>query len=775
VESQIVQIAVIVLWLALYLGLGLFALPAASLLFGDFEDRGAGLAIPLSFAVVALLAYWIGQVRFGIVAAVLAVSGLAGLSVFAYRRGINVDVDRFRDAAIVFLLAYLLLIAIRLFRPGAYPGGGEKFLDFGLLASLLRTTVLPPMDPWFAGESVQYYYGGHLLAAVFATLTDTPARFAYNTALAGYFAAYVTAAWGLAGALAAELDRPYRVGGAFGAFFVGLAGNLSTPARLLVWLLPGESGRAVADLLGLEMVGLANGPLSFNYWYASRVIHADPSGESQLITEFPFFAFLNGDLHGHMMSPAVLLLGAGLAFAYWKRPTADRRGRLLRLLAIAPVGGLLVITNTWSAPAVFGIAALTLLFAPAAPWTLFPRGLSDRIENKVADRPFGVEGGRIGIALSVTIGLALIGALTVLPFLTGAATGRSIGVLPSPRSNLGGLLLVWGAFFGISAAYLAARSDRRRWWGVAVGVAVALVLTAAVQATAIALFAPLLAGGWYLLRTREDVGFETVLLVGSMGLLLLVEFVYVIEQAGPGRMNTLFKIGAQVWALWAVAAGVMAAWLLGPRSPWRSFHGGVRWTWDRLRIPFGTDGAGDESGQRPTRERIAAVLLVVLVLSLSIYPILGFGWAVGSSSDGPTLDAHAFVEEEHPEEADAIRWLRNLSGQPTMVSAPGTEIYRWVNGPSSLTGVPTVAGWAHEIGYRGSEPYWDRVRDVRILYETQEQRSRAALLEKYDVEYVYVGPIERERYDLPNLSTDSNLEPAFENGAVTIYRVELQA
>lgn len=769
------ELGIVAIWLALYLSLGAIALPLASYLFRDFADYGAGLAIPLAFAVIALLTYWIGQFRFGLVAAVLSVLLLLKSSGFALRAGVSINRRRARDAAVVFTLAYLLLIAIRFARPGAFPGGGEKFLDFGLLASVVRSTALPPEDMWFAGESVQYYYGGHMLAAVFAILTDTAPRYAYNTALAGYYAAYVTAAWGLAGVIAAELDRPYRLGGALGAFFVGLAGNLSTPLRLLVWALPERIGHGLADLFGIDVVGLATGPLNFNYWYASRVIHGDGAGDWQLITEFPFFAFLNGDLHGHMMSPLFLLLGAGFAFAYWLRPEADRRGRLLRLLCIAPIGGLLVITNTWSAPAVFGITILTLVFAPAAPWTLLPDKFADWFDHILADRPIPLEVGRIGLAVSIVAPLVVFGALSVLPFLTGAASGRSIGFLPTPRSNLGGLVLVYGAFLGISGAYVAARARRERWWLVAVGLAILLVLTTAIRATAVVLFLPLLLGGWYLLRTREDLSFETVLLIGAMGLLLLVEFVYVIEQAGPGRMNTVFKLVAQVWALWAVASGVMGAWLIGKaglRTALRDARRRMR------RWISGLGGIWGEPEQEPhngvtttRRQRQAAVLITVLVVFLSVYPVFGTAWATDSTPTEPTLDAHAYIDTDHPEEAAAIRWLNDRAGQPTIVSAPGTEIYRWVNGPSSMTGIPTVAGWAHEVGYRGAEPYHDRVRDVEILFETEEAKSRMILLEKYDVDYIYQGPIERDRYGSTNFAAESGITTAYTDGSVTIYRV----
>ena len=122
----------------------------------------------------------------------------------------------------MFTIAFLFVIAIRAVDPAVHPSGGEKFLDFGLLKSLLRTDALPPEDFWFVGEPVQYYYGGHLLTVLLAKITFTPARYAYNLALAGFFGMVVTVAYGLAGAVAAARGRSAGVAGTLAAFFVGL-------------------------------------------------------------------------------------------------------------------------------------------------------------------------------------------------------------------------------------------------------------------------------------------------------------------------------------------------------------------------------------------------------------------------------------------------------------------------------------------------------------------------------------------------------------------------
>ncbi|UWG47478.1 Oligosaccharyl transferase, PMT/STT3 family [Halanaeroarchaeum sp. HSR-CO] len=770
------EYGLVVIWLGLFVGLGALALPASSLVFATLPDRGAGLAIPFAFVVLTVVGYRLGQVTFGTGTAVAAVLVLAVVSALAVRWGVAMRWNRYRDAVLVFALAFLFFVGIRALDPGAHPGGGEKFLDMGLLASLLRAGSLPPDDMWFANEPVQYYYGGHMLAAMFAQLTDTAARYAYNLALAGYYAAFVTAAWGIGAVISAGSGRSYRRGGVVAAFFVGIASNLSTPIRLLVWTLPEGAGETLAAVANIEMKGLATGVDSFHYWHASRVIDAGPRGEStyNLATEFPFFAFLNGDLHAHMMSPIFLLVGVGLAYTYWRTPPEALVRRAVLIFAFIPAAvGVLIVVNTWSAPALVGVTWLTLLFAPGPPWSLFPARLETMIDRATDGRAVRTEGARIVVATVLAVAVALIGAISVASFLSGTTSGRSIGFFSEPTSRLPDLLVVHGAFLAVTVPYLLRRWSRDTVALVGLLGVAAIAITAVLTAPAVGLFVPLLLGAWYRLRTDSGVDFEAVLLVGAMGLLVLVEFVFLVEEAGPGRFNTVFKIYSQVWALWAVAAGAMTAHLPPLRASVERIGREVRRGLPRGRPSGNDDKTSDDAEEKTisTMGSIGAVLLVVLLASTSIYGGFAVASTAGAQSGTPTLDAHQYIEDDHPEEAGAIEWVNDLEGQPTMVSAPGTDIYQWVNAPSSMTGVPTVAGWRHEIGYRGADDYRSRVRDVDAIFETVDPQTRSALLDRYHVEYIYVGPVERDRYDVRAYDEEQGISVAYEDEAVTIYRV----
>jgi uncharacterized membrane protein len=234
----------------------------------------------------------------------------------------------------------------------------------------------------------------------------------------------------------------------------------------------------------------------------------------------------------------------------------------------------------------------------------------------------------------------------------------------------------------------------------------------------------------------------------------------------------------QVWVLWAPAMGVALAGLI------RGVPSAARVT-SRVRDAapsMATDGSG-----AGTRRRVAAVAFVcLLVAATSVYGVVAVGQHVANEPPGgTTLDATRFVETYHPDQAEAIDWL-DEEGSGVLVEAPGTSyypegedgredvMYNWnANPASSLTGVPSVVGWAHEVGYRGPDAYYERVGDVDEIY-TGDATTRAALLREYDVSYIWVGPSERGRYGDVSFEM-AGVSVAHRSGSITIYEVDRSA
>mgnify|MGYP006278489071 FL=1 len=732
---------VVVGWLVVCLVLGL---AGGLIALGPLANLGRyapAFGVPAALFVVGSVALWIGHrsITAGLVAG-LTVLGLA--TVVTVRR--TDWRDRFRaglPAYGLFVLAFAFLLALRVFDPAVDPASGEKFLDFGLLRAHLRATALPAEDMWFAGEPFSYYYGGQFTASLLARLTGTPARLAYNLSLATFYAALVTAAYGLAGAIGRRWDAG-RIAALTGAFFVGVASNFLPVARFL-WNL--GTGSVTAAIAGLD------------YWPASRVV-------SGTITEFPLFAYLNGDLHAHMLAAPFSLLAVACLYAYFETPPEKRRYRQGVVFGLVPaIAGFVTVTNGWSLPILLGMVWLTLYFAPASPVSLGFDRLRERVPLS-GDAPV-VQFVRDGRALAATLSTVVVALLAVVwsvPFWSvSATTGLSVAVLPT-RSSLGSLLLVHGPFLVVLVPYLLVRltpdTEVRTSAGIVVG-AVAMVNYLLSGFAGVLVFALLVLVAWFVLRRarRPDadapVGYEGVLALAAFGLIVLVELVYLNEPARSGRMNTVYKTYAEVWQLFGVAAAVVVGRQLA----------------DRRTPSFPSVGEFD----------LRPVVVALLVLSTGLYGVAAVAeWTDGDgdpshSVDDPTLDSLAFAEERYPDRMRAIEWMDDRRGTPTILSAPGAYIwrdYRWVNAPSSLTGVPTVAGWAHESGYRGADTYWSRVDDVSVIFNGS-RSDRHRLLDRYGVRYVYYGPEERARYGTDRFDDDAATEPVFENDAVTIYRV----
>lgn len=820
---------IVLVWIFGLSVLWLLAAPSAAQLFGRWPSLGAGFALPLALLSVGVVAYWVGQVAYGLPALLvgLLVLGLGSvLSSVDIRSARDVvlskwsgsadadqptpsreltkfDTDAMNRRAVVetlgiFTLAFCFLLAIRAVDPAVVPRYGEKFLDFGLLQSLGRASSLPPEDMWFAGESVSYYYGGHLLADLLARLTGTPRRFAYNLALATFYATYVTGAFDLAGAIAVARGYNRRIASWVAALFVGIAGNAQTGVRLVLQSLPTSFQSLFAPLLQPHINVSLSKWLSTTHWGPNRSMWASSRVIPGTINEFPLFAFLNGDLHAHMIGPTFLLLTGAFCFELYR--STDVRRRAAILFGLVPViGAFQAIVHTWAFLTVFGLAWLAVTLSPSRPRslvTLPSTRFTDRVGkispgSSSADRPerdetlptaFDSVSNELSRLLvgTVLVGIsATIGVVLASPFLfetAQSAGSREIALLaPSDRSSWGGLLVVHGAFLLALGAYSLGRIGDDRPGEVLIAFVVLAWVASITSLPALGLVGSLLLFSWIGVRSHRA-GFESVLAAGGCGLVLIVELIYLNEQAGPGRMNTVFKTYSQVWAIWAPAAGIAIAGLLRPVD--------VSNVWPSLRL----------------RRAVAVLAVGVVVVAAAGYPVVMVPnhFTAGQSDQTPTsaysfgypqnatIDGTAHVEQFHPDVATGVEFLDNQSGQATLLSAPGTGrypsrggfghppgAYNWQSNPaSSLTGLPTVAGWSHEIGYRGVEAYVSRVRIVDRAFTNRS--ATVEVFREYDVRYVWVGTAERERYgqSIVQFGEIPSVEAVVVTDSVVVYRVD---
>ena len=87
-----------------------------------------------------------------------------------------------RKTALVFWGTFLFFLAVRALNPEIF--SGEKPMDFSFLNTLLRSTELPPPEPWLAGTPLSYTYFGHFLAAAAGKLLGIHPGVLFNLAIA---------------------------------------------------------------------------------------------------------------------------------------------------------------------------------------------------------------------------------------------------------------------------------------------------------------------------------------------------------------------------------------------------------------------------------------------------------------------------------------------------------------------------------------------------------------------------------------------------------------
>jgi YYY domain-containing protein len=233
-----------------------------------------------------------------------------------------------------------------------------------------------------------------------------------------------------------------------------------------------------------------------------------------------------------------------------------------------------------------------------------------------------------------------------------------------------------------------------------------------------------------------------ICVVVGLLLTLSVEFFY-LDDNFKVRMNTIFKFYFQAWVLMAIASAFAVYWL-GRRPGW-------------LRVAF------------------QAGFWLLFAMGM-VYPVLGNTARAGNFAHPPNLDGIAYLAVGQAEDHAAAAWLNeNVDGAPVILEAPGTggSSYVYEGRISALTGLPTLLGWAgHEGQWRGSYEIQDaRQPDIETIYNTRDPQLAQALMEEYDITYVYVGPTERSTYDPPGLAKFGRfMDVVYEQGSVTIYR-----
>jgi len=802
--------AVLIWWLLLQV-IGLLALPLVLKLLRFLPDRGYGFARQAGLLLSGYL-FWM-LVSLGILqnttASIVVVLMLVGsasgllwvregremLAALRERRRLIVATE------VLFFLSFVFFALFRAYNPEI--AATEKPMEFGFINAILRSRTFPPRDPWLSGYSISYYYFGYVIVAMLTRLSGLPSDITFNLAGITLFALTVNGAFSLVYNLVqahlewqAQLARAKEalvswagvLTGLFGALLVALMGNLEG----IFELIRARGGGSEALWHWLDVKDLHATPPSATWypddgwwwWRASRVIHdRNAAGQSvEVIDEFPFFSFLLGDNHPHVLALPFVFLALALALNLllslekpepaplaepresglwlWARALGAVRemwaGGPFDLFLWALLLGSLGFLNTWDYPIYLGIFVLVYAIRRQAEYERLGLGwVLDVIQMGVV--------------------LLALGLLFYFPFYLGfRSQAGGLGLVGLVKTRWHQYLLMLGVFVYLFLSLLVAlmvryagfsREERRlpplawiagaalalcglfalaKGWWTAAGILATLSFAVALLVWGGRLQAQ---EGRPVTRLEPSTLFALLAAIVGLGLTASVEFVY-LRDTFDNRMNTVFKFYYQAWVLCGIASAY-----------------GTFYIARRLKASRGLARAGLV---------LWGLVAAALVCTGLTYTVMATVSKANGFQGQPTLDGTRYVKLYRPDDYEAIRWLREHAPlEAVMLEAPGGSYseYNWV---SAHTGIPTLLGWGgHELQWRGNynEP-GRREPDIEAIYRETDLARIEALLDKYGIEYVYVGRLEREKYRLsqPMIRKFERLMVrAYENGSVTIF------
>lgn len=830
-------------WLVMVL-LGWLAWPVAALFFRWLPDRGFSLSKALGLLLSSYLLWILGSFGFLDVTragALMALVLLFGLSLLALRAGENAvtlggwlgrNWKTVVALEVLFVVAFGVWAYVRALNPEIV--ATEKPMEFAFLNSVLATASLPPRDPWLSGFAISYYYFGYIQLAMMTALTQTLPSMAFNLGVALLFGLTVTTATGVGLNLVAATaqqadddDEPREVlfavwPGLLAGVLVGVVGNFNGLLEVLHYrdLLP-DGFWVWLDIQYTRVPPTAPGvgwvPERFLWWWQSSRILVDqdlrgvPIGLNP-IDEFPFFSFLLGDVHPHVLALPFVALAVGAALNLYLRTRAEDDADRPVWLPLPPIemvfgavllGGLAFL-NTWDFP--------IYVFVTVAGY------LAARQVRLGADAT--VEG-VWGRAAALGGWLAALGVVLYAPFYVGFRS-QAGGLAPNPvhSSRFVQVLVMFGPVLVLALAWVTwvvSRRFTRMQWGVALAsgpgllalLALVMVTMSAVvvmraqddpnaQAAVISLIGdvPINEAVGKIIERRigslqvgigeglltpvvmslmigaaagliffvggqvaDSAGFDgqdtltpfvLVLLATGALLVLGAEFLYLRDAFGV-RMNTVFKFYYQAWVLWALA-GAFGVWQV------------LRYASLPLKAGMGT-------------------LATVVVMAGLVYTVAATttkteqfqGTTFNEAGERfATLDGMAYMRTNY-RAADyyAMMWVRDNVPADAVIAESIGGSYSENAQVAAHTGRATVLGWPfHQYQWRGSyEPVGSREADIELLYRARTWQETLPVLDRYGITYVYVGPKERQAYGEGGLVKFGQfMDLVYDANGVQVYR-----
>lgn len=629
--------------------------------------------------------------------------------------------ERILVLELLFFLLFAAYMYMKGFNPKAY--GTEKMMDYGFMTSMFKTKYFPVEDFWFAGESLNYYYFGQYIMTFLTKLSFSTVSYGYNLALGTGFAFCATLVY----ALVCQIMRVFiaqkkkkisaavsHTAGALAAAAVTIAGN----GHYIVF------NRLVPMLWDILQIP-GDKP---SYWFpnSTRYIGYIPDTHDKTIHEFPSYSFILGDVHAHVVNITFVLTLTAVLFSFLmsrqeamkaaiiKRRNGEkatvsvlRETFRLPVIAVGYLIGIFMMSNYWDFPIYFVVAGAVIL-------------TSNAVICGFDLRTWGLT------ALHAIVVLAAA-FLTALPFNSHFVAMANGILFAKTHTPLYQLIILWGLQVLVVIGFVTAlilKEMRRGKKNASAKRETEPVRKAEGDAAK--------QNRFVLFLENLEISDLFILILGlcAIGLVLTPEVIYMSDIYGGDykRSNTMFKLVYQAYILFGISLGYILTRFILLRETRRQLRYGI---------------AG----------------LVLLLWTCGYFGTSVRAWFGDLSNEDNYIGMRAdrYIFEEQPTDAAAIAWLNdNVQGRPVILEANG-ESYTIDNRVSVLTGLPTVLGWrVHEwLWHNSPDPVNERAAEIQTIYTSQDGELVRALLNKYQVTYLFIGTCEYNKYAPIGMNTET--------------------
>lgn len=724
-------------WLSLIL-LGVVMQPLCIVLFPKFHDGGWLFSKALGIAVCSFVMWYLSSLRLvkftrtgSIVLSILVL--LCGSILFyflkmkkerKYRISEFYTTERLvsmLSSEIIFFCAFVVWCYLRGKNPDAF--GTERFMDYGFMMSMNKSEYMAPVDMWFSGNGINYYYYGQYLCTFICKLTEVPVTHGYNISMAmlaafGFSMPYsivsnllrvrlidrsserlTNAGKARAARLGEIIDESaepyYRP--AFAGMLAGIAVSVSSTMHYPIYkhILP--------------WFQRLHGDEEYKYWFSNptRYIGYYYERGDKTIHEFPSYSYVLGDLHAHVVNTILVMTVLAVLFSWLlsrkeKMDLVREGGSVFgpdqtvvdamkfpwkealhpAVFTCSFLIGLFHMTNYWDFPIYFVVSGAIILFSNII------------IYGYKKYHAWALTGCEAVVFI-------VVGFIVSLPF-TLSFKSMSMGIGITLKHTLfKEFLVVWGLPFICLIVFL-----------------LALLREKAEQVTKRIPKDRIKRPPFLTSLSISDLFVLTVALCAG-GLVLIPEVIFVRDIYGGDyeRANTMFKLSYQAFIMF----GISMAYIIG-------------------RLMF---------MPKSVFQKAFAMTGVLCIFACNAYMNQCYrDWMSGKYRG---LDASAFMKNQNSDDAEMVEFINNnIEGQPVILERAGLS-YTYYNRISVFTGCPTVVGWkTHEWLWRCNgkidkcpEEVDERICDIETVFTSDSADEVMAILRKYNVDYLYIGECER--------------------------------